>query len=413
MLFLIENGRIRPSKSLQDCISSMLDGNQEFTMLDTQKVVYEEILYMAKLCQKDKKKRVMIAKGGSGTGKSVIAVNAMVNLLKEDMFGQYITKNAAPRNVYIDRLAGKMKKNKIKSLFAAPDKFYQQQPNDYDFLIVDEAHRLREKSGMFQKGENQIQELISSSLFTVFFIDPYQRVHFRDFGSISEFQKQAQLQNAEVIQYELHSQFRCNGSDGYLAWIRNMLQLEETANFNFKDISFDFRVIDDPNELRAMIYEKNDESGKARILAGYCWEWEKAGRSDPNHDDIVIGDFKMSWNLDAGDPYAISQGSVHQVGCIHTTQGLEFDYVGVIIGEDLRYENNELVTDYRQRAKTDSSVKGLKKLYRENPEKAKHIERQIILNTYYTLMTRGMKGCYIYCCDSELQKYIKMSIADA
>ena len=221
---------------------------------------------------------------------------------------------------------------------------------------------------MFQKGENQIQELISSSLFTVFFIDPYQRVHFRDFGSISEFQKQAQLQNAEVIQYELHSQFRCNGSDGYLAWIRNMLQLEETANFNFKDISFDFRV---------------------------------------------IGDFKMSWNLDAGDPYAISQGSVHQVGCIHTTQGLEFDYVGVIIGEDLRYENNELVTDYRQRAKTDSSVKGLKKLYRENPEKAKHIERQIILNTYYTLMTRGMKGCYIYCCDSELQKYIKMSIADA
>ena len=292
MLFLIENGRIRPSKSLQDCISSMLDGNQEFTMLDTQKVVYEEILYMAKLCQKDKKKRVMIAKGGSGTGKSVIAVNAMVNLLKEDMFGQYITKNAAPRNVYIDRLAGKMKKNKIKSLFAAPDKFYQQQPNDYDFLIVDEAHRLREKSGMFQKGENQIQELISSSLFTVFFIDPYQRVHFRDFGSISEFQKQAQLQNAEVIQYELHSQFRCNGSDGYLAWIRNMLQLEETANFNFKDISFDFRVIDDPNELRAMICEKNDESGKARILAGYCWEWEKAGRSDPNHDDIVIGDFK-------------------------------------------------------------------------------------------------------------------------
>lgn len=413
VLFLIENGRIRPSKSLQDCISSMLDGNQVFTMLDTQKVVYEEILYMAKLCQKDKRKRVMIAKGGSGTGKSVIAVNAMVNLLKEDMFGQYITKNAAPRNVYIDRLAGKMKKNKIKSLFAAPDKFYQQQPNDYDFLIVDEAHRLREKSGMFQKGENQIQELISSSLFTVFFIDPYQRVHFRDFGSISEFQKQAQLQNAEVIQYELHSQFRCNGSDGYLAWIRNMLQLEETANFNFKDISFDFRVIDDPNELRAMICEKNDESGKARILAGYCWEWEKAGRSDPNHDDIVIGDFKMSWNLDAGDPYAISQGSVHQVGCIHTTQGLEFDYVGVIIGEDLRYENNELVTDYRQRAKTDSSVKGLKKLYRENPEKAKHIERQIILNTYYTLMTRGMKGCYIYCCDSELQKYIKMSIADA
>lgn len=275
-------------------------------------------------------------------------------------------------------------------------------------MIVDEAHRLREKSGMFQKGENQIQELIKSSFFTVFFIDPYQRVHFRDFGSISEFQKQAELQNAEVIQYELHSQFRCNGSDGYLAWVRNTLQLEETANFNFRDINFDFRVIDDPSELRTMINEKNSESGKARILAGYCWEWEKAGRSDPNHDDIEIGDFKMSWNLDVSNPYAISEGSINQVGCIHTTQGLEFDYVGVIIGEDLRYENGDFVTDYRKRAKTDSSVKGLLKLYREKPEEAKAIERQIILNTYYTLMTRGMKGCYIYCCDANLQAYIKM-----
>ena len=148
-------------------------------------------------------------------------------------------------------------------------------------------------------------------------------------------------------------------------------------------------------------------SGKARILAGYCWEWEKAGRSNPKHNDIEIGEFKMSWNLDANDPYAISKGSIDQIGCIHTTQGLEFDYVGVIIGEDLRYENDELVTDYRRRAKTDSSVKGLKKLYREDPRKAKYIERQIILNTYYTLMTRGMKGCYIYCCDPKLQKYIK------
>ena len=115
----------------------------------------------------------------------------------------------------------------------------------------------------------------------------------------------------------------------------------------------------------------------------------------------------MSWNLNNTDTWAIDETSINEVGCIHTSQGLEFDYVGVIIGNDMRYEDGHIVTDFNRRARTDQSLKGIKKLYRENPEKALKDADEIIKNTYRTLMTRGMRGCYVYCEDMGLQAYFK------
>lgn len=115
----------------------------------------------------------------------------------------------------------------------------------------------------------------------------------------------------------------------------------------------------------------------------------------------------MSWNLENTSTWAIDEDSVNQVGCIHTCQELEFDYVGVIIGDDLRYENGMIITDFEKRAKTDQLLRGIKKLYKENPEKALKVADEIIKNTYKTLMTRRMKGCYVYCVDNELQEYFK------
>ena len=148
-------------------------------------------------------------------------------------------------------------------------------------------------------------------------------------------------------------------------------------------------------------------TNKARILAGYCWNWPKEERRNTNYHDIQIGDYGISWNLEDGQAFAISQNSIHEAGCIHTTQGLEFDYVGVIIGDDLRYENGHIVTDFTKRASTDCSLKGIKSMCKENPEKAKERADEIIKNTYRTLMTRGMKGCYVYCTDEGLREHIK------
>lgn len=408
VLYDIDNGRIRPSKSLQDTINSMLKGNQEFVMLDEQKVVYEEILRVAKQCMTDLKKRTVVVKGGPGTGKTVVAINLLAKLTNEGMFVQYTSKNSAPREVYSKKLTG-FKKSSVNNMFKGSGSYVDVDSNTIDVILCDEAHRLNEKSGIYRnKGENQIKEIINASLCSVFFIDESQRVTLSDIGSIGEIKKWADEEDSEILEMELLSQFRCNGSDGYLAWLDDVLEIRETANHDLKDIEYDIQIVDDPNEVREIIIEKNLNShNRARMVAGYCWEWLKDGKADTNVHDIKIGDFEMSWNLSDSQPFALSDTSVNEVGCIHTSQGLEFDYVGVIIGDDMRYENGHIVTDFTKRATTDQSLKGIKKLYKENPEKALSEADEIIKNTYRTLMTRGMKGCYVYCTDKNLANYLR------
>ena len=409
LLYSVEHGKIRPSKSLQNSIAKMVKGNQEFVMLDDQKVVYEEILNASRQSMNDGIKRVIIVRGGPGTGKTVVAINLLAQLTNEDQFCQYVSKNSAPRYVYQKKLKGELKKSSIDNMFKGSGIYTDIKENVIDTILVDEAHRLNEKSGMFHNlGENQIKEIIHAARCSTFFIDERQRVTLSDIGSVAEIEKWATLEGAEIIEMELLSQFRCNGSDGYLAWLDNTLQICTTANWTMKDIDYDIRILDSPQELKKLIFEKNREScNRARMLAGYCWDWIKEGKNDSSIHDIQIGDFEMSWNLSNTTTFAIDDSSVNEVGCIHTSQGLEFDYVGVIIGDDLRYEDGKVITDFTKRARTDQSLKGIKTLYRNNPVAAKAEADKIIKNTYRTLMTRGMKGCYVYCTDKKLAEYLK------
>ena len=415
VLYLIDHGKIRPSKSLQESIASMIKGNKEFIMIDEQRVVYEEILKLSVKCQKDHKKRTIICTGGPGTGKSVIAVQLLAELTQRGQFVQYVSKNSAPRQVYAAKLKGKIKKSSVDNMFKGSGTFTETAKDLYHTLIVDEAHRLNEKSGMFHnKGENQIKEIIHAAKCSVFFIDESQRVTIDDIGSVEEIRKWANRAQSEVTEMELVSQFRCNGSNGYLAWVDDLLEIRKTANYTLEGLDYDVFLCETPQEVREKILEKNKSNNRARILAGYCWDWPKEERRNTNYHDIQIGDFGISWNLDDGQAFAISEDSVNEAGCIHTTQGLEFDYVGVIIGDDLRYDkvNKRIVTDCTKRASTDQSLKGIKKLNKENPEKAKAIADEIIKNTYRTLITRGMKGCYIYCTDADLREYIRDRLPD-
>ena len=408
ILMRIENGKIRPSKKLQDTLSSMLDGNKEFVMIDEQKIAYELAIKMARESYLDDKKRVLIVEGGPGTGKSVVAINLLVDIMADDMVSLYVTKNSAPRNVFFEKLrGGRHTLSYLKNLFKGSGSFTQSESNEFDAIIVDEAHRLNEKSGLFSNlGENQVKEIINAAKFSVFFIDRHQKISLKDYGSVDAINEFAEFFDAEVEHIRLESQFRCNGSDGYLSWLNDVLEIEETANFDGFDFDYDFRVVDSPAELRDLIFEKNTDNN-ARLLAGYCWDWIKEGKNSTDVHDIVINDFSMSWNLGNSDTWAIDEDSVNEIGCIHTSQGLEFDYVGVIIGEDMRFDGEHIVTDFNERARTDQSLKGIKKMYKENPSKALEVADEIIKNTYRTLMTRGMKGCYVYCEDGMLQGYFK------
>jgi DUF2075 family protein/DNA replication protein DnaC len=407
-LYLIDAGKIRPSKQLADSIAGMLYGNKEFVLLDDQKIIYERSLKLAEQATEDKK-NVFIISGGPGTGKSVLAINLLAEMTKRSLNAKYITQNSAPRKVYEIKLTGKFTKTRITNLFGSSGSFHDAQPNIFDVLIVDEAHRLNEKSGMFSHlGENQIKEIINAAKCTIFFIDEDQRVTFKDIGQVEEIVKWANKAGASLHFGELASQFRCSGSDGYLAWLDHVLQIRETANTTLDTAEYDFKVFDDPSELYDEIKKRNTNN-KSRMVAGYCWKW--LSKKEPRAYDIEIGSFKARWNLSKhGQAWIVHKESVSEVGCIHTCQGLELDYVGVIIGPDLIVRNGQIVTDVTKRAGEDKTVHGYKKMLKEDPENTMKLADKIIKNTYRTLMTRGMKGCYVYSEDEETREYFSKFI---
>jgi DUF2075 family protein len=408
LLYRVENGRIRPSKMLADSLVGMLRGNQEFVLLDEQKLAYETALAAARRADA-RRKHVVLIKGGPGTGKSVIAINLLASLTKLGLLTKYVSKNAAPRTVYQTKLAGSLRRREIDGLFGGSGNFYDEVPGRFDALIVDEAHRLNRLSGLYANlGENQVMEIIRSAKCSIFFVDDNQVVTLTDIGNAAEIRHWAKVMGAEVSEVELESQFRCNGSEGYLPWLDDVLGIERVERDSFDRRSFEFQVVDSPDELHALVESRNDRN-RARMVAGYCWDWKS--KKDPRAHDIVIDNYRRQWNLGKdGSLWIVAPESVSEVGCIHTCQGLEVDHVGVIIGPDLVFRNGRLVTSVERRSKMDRTVRGYKTLLKEGPpDTAARIDR-LIRNTYRTLMTRGLRSCSIYCTDPETQEYFKHRI---
>ncbi|WP_430418788.1 DNA/RNA helicase domain-containing protein [Methylibium petroleiphilum] len=412
-LYAIENGRIRPSKLLIDSVAGLLQGKPEFVLIDDQKVAHESILEAD--ARAADKKQVVIVQGGPGTGKSVIAINLLGTLIARKRNVRYVSKNAAPRAVYEAKLTGTFTKTRISNLFSGSGAFVNDEADSYDTLIVDEAHRLNEKSGLYRNlGDNQVKELIRSARCTVFFVDDDQRVTLLDIGHTEVLRRHARELGAEVTELELTSQFRCNGSDGYLAWLDHTLDIRETANTTLDTDEYDFRVFDNPAELHSLVELKNRANNRSRVVAGYCWKWPSKKNAQAWDIELPEFDYRRRWNLDKdGSLWIVTPGSVEQVGCIHTCQGLELDYVGVIIGPDLVYRDGHIVTDATKRASSDQSVKGLKAMLKAEPAAARDLADAIVKNTYRTLMTRGMKGCYVYCTDAPLAAYLRSRLRAA
>ncbi|MCX4253677.1 MAG: DUF2075 domain-containing protein [Bacilli bacterium] len=405
---MIDNSEIKPTKKLLDVIGNVLETKKEFLLLDEQKVIMEEISKYAYMSFTDNKKRVMIIKGGPGTGKSVLAINALGELLSIGLMGAYVSKNMAPRAVYKTMVLNGDKKISINELFKGSGFFFRDKCNKYDFLLIDEAHRLQEKSGLHNNiGENQIKEIINAARLSVFFVDEKQIVTLKDIGRIANIKDWAKFYEAQVIEMELNSQFRCNGSDNYLDFIDKLLYNKREKN----SFNFDFQVMDSPHDLRKLIIDKNTNNN-ARLVAGFCWT--RNGKNADNQDylDIKIDDFGMSWNLKHGEPFAIRKNAINEIGCIHNVQGLEFDYIGVIIGPDLKYREGKIITDFKERASTEKSLYGLYVLMKKDKTYYQNLADTIIRNTYRVLLTRGIKGCYVYSVDKELQKYLKKIIKE-
>lgn len=407
LLYEIDHGRLKPTKALQDSLTSMVKGNKEFMLLDEQAVCYDMCLKTMAKCKEDGKKRTIVIQGGPGTGKSVLAVNLLMEFINKSLNTCYATKNSAPREAFLSLLthSDAKKQVNIKQLFRSPFGLSNVPDNTYDCLIVDEAHRLVKKMYGDWNGENQVKECISASLLSIFLLDEDQAVTVNDIGSIAEISKWCRELNSTLkmpAEAKLVSQFRCNGSDAYIQFIDDILQrTEESVTVDLDELNFDFRIFDSAIELREALREKNAINNKSRMVAGYCYDWNvKHGRGD--YDIMLPDGFKAKWNLEKDKIWAINPNSFEEVGCIHTAQGLEFDYVGVLIGKDLKYDSTSgrIITDKQAISKDDKSS-GIRSCKNES------IVRKLILNTYKTLLTRGQKGCYVYCEDKSLAEYIK------
>lgn len=399
----INESEVKPTKKLLDSIGNILKTKKEFTLMDEQKVMAEEIISKAYMAYTENKKIVLIINGGPGTGKSVLAIVVLGELISNGLLGAYVSKNMAPRKVYKNKLATEDTEVSVNELFKSSGYFFRDKENKYDFLLVDEAHRLQEKSGIRNNlGENQIKEIINAAKLSVFFIDEKQIVTLKDIGKVDNIKYFAKLAGAKIETYQLTSQFRCNGSDSYLDFVEALLyNKKERPKFNF-----DFQVMNTPEELRQIIKEKNTNNN-ARLVAGFCWPRKVKYADNQDYHDIVIDDFSMSWNLKHGEAFATRKSAINEIGCIHNVQGLEFDYIGVFIGPDLKYQNGRVITDYKARAMTEKSLYGLQVLIKENKEYYENLADTIIRNTYRVLLTRGIKGCYVYACDKKLQEHLK------
>lgn len=455
ILYEIESGNIRPSKQLVDYVTGLFKGNREFILLQEQKVAYEVALETGLTAPE---KTVVIINGGPGTGKSVVSMSLLGSFLKKRKNVFFVAPNASFRDTLLKKLTRGKDTRRAKLLMTGSAKYYNVPADTYDILVIDEAHRLKNSQAFMYQGENQVADIVKAARVSIFFVDNAQMVRPQDIGSDMEIRKQAERHSARIIDLKLETQFRCEGAEGYVNWIDDVLEIDTTANFDGWDKkSYEFFVADSPNMLRDWVNSKVATGFNARLLAGYAWPWTSARNGNLNAEvaDIKIPehDFAMPWNSrQTGSSWATDEKGLGQVGCVHTSQGLEFDYVGVIVGKDLQFRfldkngkeidpldktseeeqnQNTLKEEHFERMVADtlspysvlderSFAKGeffsqWKNYYdsagkqglNNDPERM----NRMIRNIYRILLTRGIKGCGVYFCDTNLEMYFRFRLS--
>jgi uncharacterized protein len=407
----VREGKYRPHKKLLDHTAAMIKGEPSYVLLDEQQVVFKTILAKVAEARDLGTKAVFVIRGGPGTGKSVIALNLVAELAANGYAVHHATGSAAFTNTVRKRVG-----TRASGMFKFFNSYLNAEVDTLDVLVCDEAHRIRKFSwDRFRKKDAvdpdrpQIDELLSVARVGVFFIDDMQAVKRDEIGKSDDIERLAETHGAEVHEFELEAQFRCGGSDGFVRWIESTLSIRRTANALWTgDDNFDFDIVDSPEELDALIRQRAEEGHSARLVAGYCWPW-----SEPRDDgtlafDVQVDGWSRPWNarpnatgLAQGIPksyfWASEPGGIDQVGCIYTAQGFEFDYAGVIFGNDLVYRPRQGWIGRKE----FSYDGGLKRGTSDEDF------TRLVKNTYRVLLSRGLQGCYVYFTDEKTRDFFE------
>jgi uncharacterized protein len=399
----------KPHKRLLDHVSRVIRNEPTFVLLDEQLVAFNAILDGVRGAGQNQQQVVFLIEGGPGTGKSVIALNLVAELAERGLTTVHLTGSKAfTENLrrIVGGRAGAVFKY-FRDTATVTDKL--------DVAILDEAHRIRTMStsrftpAKARTGKSQIDDILDSSRVTVFFIDDLQVVRPGEVGSTELIREEAAKRSIEVRDFKLEAQFRANGSDSFIQWVDNTLELARTPQVLWSmDDDFDFRIVGNVHELDRLIRSRAGEGSTARLVAGFCWPWsdpDDAGQLEP---DVSVGDWSMPWNAKAdakrlgpgipkSDFWASANEGIDQVGCVYTAQGFEFDYVGVIVGPDLVYRPMEGGWT-GQRAESHDRV------VRRGVTDAEFT--RYVKSTYRVLLTRGLLGCYVYFMDAPTRDFV-------
>lgn len=395
---------IRPSKQLMSLAAEEVQNREQFVLLDEQQTAYSLVMRAVRRASRANTKEVIVIVGGPGSGKSVIALSLLGELSREGRTALHATGSKAFTQT-LRKVAGS-RAPRVKAMFRYFNGFVDAEPNGLNVLICDEAHRMRLTSAnrftaaKLRTGRAQVAELIDAARVPVFLLDQDQVVRPAETGTVEVIQSAARTAGVGIRIIELDGQFRCGGSRAYEEWVLRLLDLRPGGQVVWEgDSLFDVWVAQAPSELEASLRDYLDQGYGARLAAGYCWEW-----SDPVPEglelDVTIGDWHKPWNnkkdtSHAGAPgtpfWASDPAGFEQVGCVYTAQGFEYDYAGVIIGNDFVWRDDHWVA--RPEHSHDSQAK------RGSPEQFD----RAIRNTYKVLLTRGMRGVGIMSTDPETQ----------
>lgn len=382
--------------------------NSEFFKYSPYKALTEDQLMVATKLEAGIRKgdvRTHIVNGGPGTGKSILALYLLKHMKEDKSTKDLNIALVVPQSglrTTLQRVVRRVPGMGVSMVIGPSDVVKQQ----YDVLIVDEAHRLRRRVNLSNFGSydatnkkiglpkeaTQLDWILSASKQQILFYDKRQSVVPADL-------RPGDFEGLKAKHYELTSQMRVEGGDDYLRFIDDLLDLKRGKIF--KSPKYEFKIYTDIRKMAEDIKKRDAEHSLARLVAGYAWPWNT--RDGESEYDIEIDGLKLAWNSSNID-WVNSKNAINEVGCIHTVQGYDLNYVGVIIGPEVSYDDRtqQLVVD-KEKYK---DINGRRSI--GHPDELK----QYIVNIYKTLLTRGIKGTYVYVVDEKLRNRLTQLLGD-
>ncbi len=402
-----------PSKQLLAVAAEEIRTREQFVLLDEQRVAYDLVLHEVEKARRGDHKSVVIVSGGPGSGKSVIALSLLGELGRRGIRAVHATGSRSFTQT-LRKVAGH-RAPAVAKLFVYFNQFMSADKNGLDVLIADEAHRIRETSvdrytskAVRESARPQVDELIDAARVPVFLLDQHQVVRPGEMGTVEDIEKHAREKGLDVHRIDLSTQYRSGGSSAYIDWVERLLGLSPGGPVPWVgDERFEVRTAPTPSRMETLLAERLAEHQNARMAAGYCWPW-----SDPTAEgelvaDVRIGDWSRPWNLKGdravgGAPpaalWASDDRGFGQIGCVYTAQGFEYEWNGVLMGPDLVWRTDRWVAV--RSANRDPDFKNTRKVGDRDFD-------LLVRNVYKVLLTRGLRGVYLYSTDDETQSFLE------